>query len=273
LLFVVPAGLAWGEDSEMLEVLEEINEKLDKLIPDYEREDLKPYEGGGGGPFLPVMILFDMDTMNDYLDSIGDFENYSTLFYPFTNGGGGTCRYSFNKHVQIGMECYGYGISKYGFLNDSGVEIVDDDGDNFDDYYSYVDYGFFVFAFLAQYKIELVKDLFFFYVGGKLGIGSEHFTVSRNRRQVSNLAATIQAAIENTGWSRTLLSTGPYVGMQFDLDKEDHVFKLGLDVGFNYKIPLNTWSPGAGVHQDEANPPKTFNAMNLWISFGPQFNF
>jgi hypothetical protein len=270
-ILAISAGVAMGEDSEMLEVLEEINEKLDKLLPDYERDDFKPYEGGGGGPFLPVMIMFGMGKMNDYLSSIGDFEDYSTLLYPFTNGGGGTCRYSFNKHFQIGMEVYGYGISQYGFLK-GGVEIVDPiPSDGFDDYYSYADYGFFVFAFLAQYKVELVKDFVYFNMGGKLGIGGENFTVTRNSRQVT--AGAIQALIENTGWSRTLLSTGPYIGMQLDLDKEKHVFKMGLDVGFNYNIPLNTWTPGAGVHKDEAAPPKTFNAMNLWINFGPQFHF
>jgi len=57
------------------------------------------------------------------------------------------------------------------------------------------------------------------------------------------------------------------------LDKEKHVFRMGLDIGVNYHIPLNTWTPGAGVRKDEASPPKNFNAMNLWISFGPQFNF
>ena len=86
LILAVSAGTAMADDSEMLEVLEEINEKLEKLLPDHEKDDFIMDEGGGGGPFLPVMIMLGMGKMNDYLTSRGDFEDYSLLLYPFTNG-------------------------------------------------------------------------------------------------------------------------------------------------------------------------------------------
>jgi hypothetical protein len=198
--------------------------------------------------------------------------------YPLANGGGGTCRYLINKNLQFGFEGYGYGQSTYGYLNmQSGpftFQTNDEDTDGFDDYITYVDYGFAALNCLVQLNLELVENLFNFYSGAKVGFAEEGITITRSQRSI--LTASLEILSGNPSWSRSLLITGGYAGAQIELDRGKNVFKLGIEGGFDYHLPLTEdrkWIPAAGMHKSEIEPPRNFNSMNAWFYVGPQFHY
>ncbi len=269
------------KSSDILSVLEDINQKLEKMAPKERAEHAgAPDAGFGGGPFMAFRILPDMPKMNAYIGSLGNYGAFNMVLFPFVDGGGGTWRWVVNKNFQLGMDFYGYGQSTLGYLNypsPSGT-TVDNTGpsgtpDGYDDYYSYASYGFNVWSFVAQGKIELAENLLYAVGGVKAGFGGEDVSISRNRRTVWENALNLNIDTGSTSWSRNLFVTGGYLGLQLRLDGKLNVFKLGLDAGFDYHVPLSAWAPSTGVHVREAAPPADFNSMNFWVSFGPQFHY
>lgn len=149
---------------------------------------------------------------------------------------------------------------------------MDENGDSLDDYYTYASYNYFYWSFLFQGKVPL-HERFNLLAGAQVGFGSEFFAVSRNDRTTGPLAGALGIMNGDSNWERGFLVTGGWLGAQLNVD-DKNVFKLGLDVGFDYNIPYDkNWKPTAGTHVAEAAPPADFNAMNLWITFGPQFHF
>ena len=274
-----------GEDeeqvsaAEIVTILEEINQKLERFDgKKWDGEDKRaPDEGFGGGSYWPVRIFFGMDTMNTYVQGLGSYAPFPKVSIPFRDGGGGTWRISFNKYFQIGWNYWGGGYSSLGQQNhqdpatspNAANITVDEDGDGLDDYYSYASYDYFYWSFLAMGKIPVHK-LINIVAGAQAGIGGEAFDIYRNERSVVESALTILNGDSN--WSRMLFVPGGWVGVQFNMDKKN-IFKLGLDVGFEYPIPLETWQPGPGTHTEEPVPPEDFSAFNLNVGLNMQFHF
>lgn len=267
--------------AELATILEEINHKMGVLTGERRRKDdgPAPDEGFGGGSYWPVRIYFGMDTMNSYVQSLGTYEPFPMISVPFADGGGGTWRISFNKYFQIGANFWGGGFSSLGqqYHQDPVTSptlaniTVDEDGDGLDDYYSYASYSYFYWSFLAMGKLPLHRRINLVF-GGQIGIGEELFGISRNQRKSSLLGGALGVMHGDSDWSRMLFIPGAWTGIQLNVDKKN-IFKLGLDVGFDYPVPMQSWMPESGVHTEESAPPESFNSMNLNIGLNMQFHF
>ena len=295
-MVVLISGIAFGEteNEKILEVLEEINEKLERVVPDDdwdgwddEDEDGDNGKGFGGGPFMAFRWLIDMQDLNDYLKDIGQFGGdklFSPILYPFVDGGGGTWRVSLSERLQFGISYFGYGQNTWGYLNHTedsqkSDDTIDENGDGYDDYVSYVEWGFGGANFIMEYKLPISPKSVYLELGGTFGMGSEGLTVDRSPRQVSSVIDDLMAVQILTGrsdWSRMYFSVGGFTGLQFSFPKTKGVVSFALEAGFDYHIPMEAggkWTPGVGVHRKEKSPPVDFNSMNVWFHLGPQFNY
>ena len=255
----------------------------DEHMDMHEEEEFDPHIGPGGGPFLAFRYMLEMNKMNDFLKDIGDFpaeRQYWQFMFPFVNGGGGTWRFMMNKNFQVGFVSYGYGQSTYGYLNhtedtEGADNTIDENDDGFDDYVSYVDYGFGTWNFIMQYKVELIPRSLYLELGGLAGLGGEGVTVSRNPRTVFDVLP-VQILTGQSDWSRTFLNIGALLGLQIPFKGTAEIVKLGIEVGIDYHINFiedGKWTPGVGIHRTEKSPPPDFNSMNLWFHVGPQFHY
>ncbi len=283
-LFLTGTGFVFSREqngdidsSEIVTILEEINEKLEKMQPRKElRDDWKaPDKGFGGTMYFPVRINFDIQKMNDYVAGLGSYDPFPIVFIPLVDSGGGTWRISFSKYFQIGINYWGGGFSHLGQQNhqtDTNLAniTIDENGDGLDDYYTYASYGYFYWSFLGMGKLPVAKILNLV-LGGQIGLGSESFGIDRNERTAFPLAG-LGISSGSSDWERRFMVAGGWLGVQLNLDKRN-IVKLGLDVGFDYFVPFYNWKPSPGIHVQESSPPNDFNAMNLWISVGPQFHF
>ncbi len=283
-LAVLPIAAQEDEEdvsnAEVVAVLEEINEKLDRMAPGAGKESPVDF---GGGPYFTGRYLLQMDEMSGYADDLGAYGNgFSPFMMPFVDGGGGTWRWTGPGNLSVGLEYFGYGQSILGQRNHLEAEnranvTIDETGpdgesDGLDDYYTYANYGYSIFNALVRYAFS-VGDTFFIGVGAKAGMGGDSFAVSQNDRSV--LEETFQTRIESgvLSWSRTLLSAGGFGGVQWKPNGRDGVFGVVLDLGFDYHYPLDDWSPEAGVHIADPAPPEGFTPMNAWVTIGPSFNY
>jgi hypothetical protein len=260
--------------AEIATILEEINQKMDKITrePKMDKEPA-PDEGFGGGSYWPVRIFFGMDKMNSYLVSLGTYPKFPMVSIPMMDGGGGTWRISFNKNFQIGVNYWAGGFSSLGQQNHTttaGYTPVteDEDSDGYDDYYTYANYSLFYWSFLGMGKLPVTERINWVF-GAQTGLGRESFGISRNERTITD---TLGVTNDDVDWSRMLFIPGAWTGVQFEVGNMN-IFKLGLDVGFDYPIPMGVWEPGAGTHVQESSPPADFNGMNLWTGINMQFHF
>jgi hypothetical protein len=295
-LIALPLTAQDGESSEedvsnaeVVAVLEEINEKLDRVAPAVREENEVEF---GGSPYIAGRYLLDMQKMRDYVDGLGDYgitrsgddpEGFSDFMLPFVDGGGGTWRWTGPGNFSVGLEYYGYGQSLLGqrtHLPDSGDTAdranttIDEDGDGLDDYYTYAGYGYSSFNVLARYAFSLGETVFVG-IGGKAGMGGDSFSISQNERSVIDTTLALNRSVESDifAWSRSLLTAGAFGGLQWKPEGEDGVFGMILDAGFDYHYPIADWAPQAGVHVGETAPPEDFTPMNAWVTIGPSFNY
>jgi hypothetical protein len=261
------------DDADILAVLEEINEKLERLPDRFQkRKHDDPFKGVGGSLFYPTRIFFDMDDLNSYINRVGGYEDFKKVLVPFKDGWGGTFRLSFNKNWQIGTEVYFYGLSSNGLMNSTADPgVVDNDGDGKDDFYSYAEYNLGVINLIGQGKVELVKERLFFFGGIKAGFGKQTIDFTRNPSE-NNFGGNLSAFFGDASWKQFIMPVGGFVGLQFYLGTEKR-FSIGLDTGFEYYIPITDWKPGTGVHKDFPAPPDDFNPMNMYIALGGRLHY
>ena len=258
---------------DILAVLEEINEKLDREAPVSSRR--APDSGFGGGPFWPLRYLPGVADLNAYFEQLGSYEAMSEFFIPLKDGGGGTWRWSVDGSLQFGMEYAGFGQDVLGFARHAvdplgPRDTVDEDGDGYDDYHSYAGYGQRYFAGIAQYKWALAPSLYL-QTGIRAGLGFESLRYGMNRRQVLTDRLGITAGANS--WTRTSLLGGAYAGLQIGLDGDRNVLKLGIEAGVNGHYALEEWRPETGVHKRIPVPPADVQAHNFWVWIGPQFHY
>jgi len=280
LLAGVPAMAQDGEEdlsnADVIAVLEEINEKMDRIAPGVREEDPVDF---GGGPYFTGRYLLDMDGMSAYADDLGDYgSGFRDYMVPFRDGGGGTWRWTGQGNLSAGLEYYGAGQSILGQRNhlDSAEQpnranvTVDENDDGLDDYYTYANYGYSSFNALVRYVFDVGESLFIG-VGAKAGMGGESFSISQNDRSVLGDTFQIQSGV--LSWSRPLATVGGFGGIQWRPKGRDGIFGMILDVGFDYHHPISDWSPEAGVHVEDQAPPEGFTPMNAWVTIGPSFNY
>lgn len=229
----------------------------------------------GGSPYFTVRFLPGVDALDDYLASVGDYEALGSLLYPFVDGGGGTWRLRLSRTLQMGIDYYGAGYTSLGFLThetdpEAANDTVDEDGDGLDDYYSYASYGFSFVAGLLATEVPLGSRSLAATFTGRAGLGSEGFSIERNPRTVLETGLEIVAG--SSDWTRRLALFGGSVGIAWRPNPRGP-FSLGLDVGFDYYLPMGDWRPAPGVHRATVAPPADFNAMNAWLFVGPRFNY
>ena len=232
----------------------------------------------GGGPLLTFRYLTSMQQLNDYLSVLGNYEAMSPLFAPMVDGGGGTWRMTISDSFQVGFEYLGFGQKTLGFavhqnpITDPELpnETVDEDGDGFDDYYSYAGYGQWTGAALAQLMLP-VSELITLKAGVKAGVGYEGFGILINEREV--LSTTIGVVAGNYAWDRFMLVAGAYAGLQVNLTGKKGFFRIGLEAGFDGHWGITEWMPATGVHRLTTAPPEDFQSHNVWVWIGPQFSY
>ena len=260
--------------ADVLEVLEEINRKLDR--DKRMRSGGAPDSGFGGGPLLPFRYLLGVADLNAYLKQLGSYDPMSEFYFPFVNGGAGTLRWSLDRNLQFGMEYGKFGQEVRGFAKHSTDaagprDTVDANGDGYDDYYSYAGYGQHYFAGIFQYKWEAAPDLLYLTAGVKTGLAIERLQYDVNRRQV--LTDTLGVTAGGSSWNRTSLLGSAYAGLQIGLDGGRNVLKLGIEAGVTGHYALQAWAPATGVHRRTPAPPNTWQGHNVWVSIGPQFHY
>ena len=92
---------------DVLAVLEEINQKLDRDRP--VASTGAPDAGFGGGPVMSLRYLPGIADLNGYFQTLGSYGAMSEFFFPFKDGGAGTWRWSVDGSLQIGAEYGGFG--------------------------------------------------------------------------------------------------------------------------------------------------------------------
>ncbi len=274
-----------GEDvilADVVEQLQAINHRLARITgeEDEDYEMRAPDAGGGGSQFYPFRYFLDIGTLNSYVAGVGAFDRddgtagYSEFMFPMVDSGGGTWRWSFSRNFQIGFDFWSGGYSNLGFLthqtaaNDAN-DTVDEDGDGYDDYYSYANWGIGMGSLVVAGKLEPVQDVLFLTSAARIGVAGESLTVERSRRDV--LETTVNIVTGDVEWSRSLLQLGGALGVQIALD-DANVVRLGIEGGFDYFVPIQDWKPAAGVHQGTSTPPD-WNPMNAWVRIGPHFRY
>jgi hypothetical protein len=265
-------------DADVVAVLEDINQKLERIAPAMRDRERKGQFGGG--PYFTTRFFLDMPTLNDYSTDLGDYGEFSRVAAPFVNGGGGTWRFGTKGAWQWGLDYWGLGFSEKGFRNhQEGAEepnvTIDENDDGLDDFYSYAGWGLSVFGPLVQYKNSFA-EMFFFTAGGKAGFGSEGFSISQNQRTVlRDFAESFGLAAQATeySWERPLFMTGAYVGLQWKPKGEEGIFGMALNAGFDYFVPMSDWQPAVGVHRTDEAPPEDYNPMSAYVMVGPTFNY
>ena len=260
--------------ADVLEVLEEINRKLDR--DGRKHSGGAPDSGFGGGPHLPFRYLLGVADLNAYVKQLGSYDPMSHFFFPFVNGGGVTLRWSLDRNLQFGMEYGKFGQEVRGFAKHSTDaagprDTVDANGDGYDDYYSYAGYGQHYLAGIFQYKWEIAPDLLYVAAGVKTGLAFERLRYGMDRRQV--LTDTLGVTAGGNSWKRTSLLGSAYAGLQIGLDGGRNVFKLGVDAGVTGHYALSAWAPATGVHRRTPAPPNAWQAHNFWVAVGPQFHY
>ena len=259
---------------DILAVLEEINQKLDRDRPVTSAG--APDAGSGGGPFMPLRYVPGISDLNAYFTTLGSYGAMSELFVPIKDGGAGTWRWSVDGSLQIGAEYGGLGQDVLGFAKHTEDPLgprdtVDEDGDGYDDYYSYAGYGQGYFVGIVQYKWPVAPELVYLQAGVKTGLAFESVRYGMDRRQVLTEALGITSG--SNAWSRTSLIGGVYAGLQIRLDGDLNVFKLGIEAGVNGHYALGEWAPATGVHKHTPAPPDAMQAHNFWFAVGPQFHY
>ena len=275
---ITTGAVAQEEDevstADVLEVLEEINQKLDR--DKKVASDGAPDYGFGGGPFLPFRYLPGIADLNAYFKRLGTYAPMNQFFFPFKDGGGGTYRWSLNGNLQLGLEHGGFSQDVLGFAKHVADPLgprdtVDVDGDGYDDYHSYAGYGQHYFAGIFQYKLPLAPELVYLETGIKSGFSFESLRYGMDRRQV--LTETLGITSGRNSWRRTSLIGGVYAGLQIRLDGDRNFFKLGIEAGVDGHYALGGWAPATGVHKRILKPPDTMHGHNFWVAIGPQFHY
>ena len=214
--------------------------------------------------------------LNGYFQTLGSYGAMSEFFFPFKDGGAGTWRWSVDGSLQIGAEYGGFGQDVPGFAKHTKDPLgprdtVDEDGDGYDDYYSYAGYGQGYFVGIVQYKWPIASELVYLQAGVKTGLAFESVRYGMDRRQV--LTETLGITSGSNAWHRTSLIGGAYAGLQIRLDGDLNVFKLGIEAGVNGHYAIGEWAPATGVHKRTPAPPDTMQAHNFWFAIGPQFHY
>jgi hypothetical protein len=304
---VLVAGAALAQDGEemsneeIVEQLARINEKLDRVIPSESEKDDDDGAAFGGGPFYATRYLLEIDELNTYLDARGDYDDFKPFFIPFADGGGGTWRLTLQNGLQFGAEFWGYGQSRLGLRthqdpavnDDLANDTIDEDGDGFDDYYTYAEYGIGLASATVGYKLGFGDAPLAGLLTLRGGFGGDTFAITQNKRNV--ITAALQIDTPTVLWQRSLAGVGGSLALQLnppdfsaemesDMDEDGddrdrhRVTGLLIEFGFDYFFSLagrsnEVWEPTLGVHHLDPVPPTDYNPMNAWVNIVPTFNY
>ena len=257
--------------ADVVKALERIEAQLDKEGRVRWRGDMSDV-AFGGGPLYPVRYFLNKEELQKYFDLGGNYESVPQVLFPFVNGGGGTWRWTFNNNLSIGLMYYGFGFATLGFLkhdtDPNGPNVtVDENGDGWDDYFSFAEYGITVFSFPISYRVPFEGVPLGVFAGAQLGLGVESAGFTRSPRNV--LAATLGIQLDALSWRRMVVASGVWAGLEIGKG----VVKLALEGGLDYYIPLGEWTPASGMHRLDAKPTKDINPVNAWFTIGPHFNY
>lgn len=259
--------------SDVVKALERIEEQIAQERRVFRGEKNEEVDFGGA-PIYPFRILLGRQAFQSYYDEGGSYEAVPLVLFPFANGGGGTWRFTFNERLSIGLNLYGYGFSSLGFLkHDTAADgpnvTIDKNSDGWDDYYSYAGYGITVFSFLVSLRQPIGGAPVGVFGGVQIGVGSESIGFSRYGRTSNVLTNTLGIQIADLDWSRAVLATGFWVG----LDAGSRRVKIALEGGLDYYVPIGGWMPASGMHRKDVKPEEGINGYSVWFSVGPHFNY
>lgn len=277
LLFSIVAILLGAQEEsdisniDIIESIEDINKKIDRLMPENRIEESNMEIG-----IIPITFRYFplIDGINDYTSLSGTYDAFNSVYMPFVHGFEIFSNIKVKDAFLIGLNYYRYIQNTHGLHGSANSEVYDEavsapisDGiksedSNYDgiiDYYSYSNL-FFTGVELSGTIKKSITPVLFFNVGPKVGYGYEEIEYASYER---SMFADISPG-DKVSWRRSNLILGGDLGLTYRYRSIAFVFALG----FSYNLPLTEWSPVAGVSQSD-NAPKDFNSMNIKISLGP----
>ncbi len=265
-------------NADIIESIEDINQRLDRLMPN--NEVLKSSMEIGFVPFS-ARILPDIDDLNEYMSKSGTYEDYSGKMLPFINGIEFFTDLKLSDSLTTGLNYYRYTSNTYGFhasnsyvsqndelgdyaeAVDSGYieneNAIDNNDDGIIDYYSYGNIFITGIELYAEYNMKLPLNLCL-KIGPKIGYGYEEIEFTSYERSLFEDVSPDQ----KLSFRRSSLILGGDIGLSYMFKRFELVFVAGL----SYNLPLTDWMPVAGVTQDDI-APENYSNMNIKLSLGP----
>lgn len=255
---------------DIIEILDDINQKLDKLSRRPENQLADKLDFG----IIPgtFRIFPDITPLNNYADSYGDYDRYLPVFFPFYNGIEFFLDFKAYPFLSFGIDYCTYRASTIGIMTNmtvmdaaiaSDAEYVSDiDADARNDYFGGLAYYFQSVDITAQGHYEL-NDFLTFNGGIRLGFGEEIIAIQNSGTSV--FTGFFALGERETSWQRLFILTGALAGIKMDFG----VFDFFVEGGFDYHWSLKGWNPSPGINQYDPAPPDYFNSMNFRLRLGP----
>lgn len=260
---------------DVIESIEDVNKKLDRLMPENKIEESNMELG-----FIPITArtFLDINTLNNYVGKSGEYETYGAEFLPFINGFEVFSNLKLQDNITIGLNYFSYLQNTHGLHSSlvaddyedavsspitDEIKSEDKNQDGTQDYFSYSNYFHTGIELTSGFVFE-VDPKTYFTLGPKVGYGYEEIEFAAYERfMFSNISPS-----DKVSWRRNNIILGGDLGITYRYKSVAIVF----NIGFSYNLPLSEWEPVAGV-SDTDKAPEDFNSMNLKISLGPVISF
>ncbi len=254
---------------DIVEILQEINQKIDNLQAEKELQS----SGRLTMSLLPITFryIFDMDVMDGYLTSQGDFDPLDDFMIPVSNGYEFFFRYRLVPEFSLGIRAMAYSSSSlglHGMESDYAMsESLDNNVDGFTDSYSYMTFFLGGIQLNGLYQLPIINERYKWNAGANIGLGSSRIIFSNTTNSFwTTLAGNADAEAR---WSRSYFILGGFSGFQI----KTKGFLVDLNIGFDYYFPIEEWSPDYGIEVGDSPPPDGFSPYNFWISISPSILF
>lgn len=252
---------------DIMEKLDEIDEKLTEIE---NRQNLQSTKRLTLGLFpLTTQFMLNLSSMNEYLESQGDFTGLESTALPLVNGYGAFFRYAYRSDLHFGLNLQVRGLSTLGAYDlrseimYDAVEDINQDG--LVDSYGYMAYFMKDLEFVGLYQIPLRNEKSFWNLSGSLGFSNNRLYFSD--RSMDYWAALMDSVDADALWNRNYMVLGAGTGLQI----RGKNMLLDIDLGFDYYLPLEDWAPLYGIDRGAPAPPSDFAPHHIWLTISPAF--
>lgn len=252
---------------DIMEKLDEIDEKLTEIENQQNLQSTKRLTLG----LIPMTTQFilNLDSMNEYLESQGDFSGLDNIAAPLVSGYGAFFRYAYRPNLHFGLNLQVRGLSTlgaYDVRSEIMYDMVEDANlDGVSDSYGYMAYFMKDVEFVGLYQIPLSPEKLYWNFHGSLGYSNNRLYFSD--RSMDYWDALLDSVDADALWNRNYLVLGAGTGLQL----KGRNLLLDIDLGFDYYLPLEGWTPLYGIDRAAPAPPSDFAPHHVWLTISPAF--